>query len=114
MASASAASPGFFSVSIVTVLAAHLAAKNLLKANLLASVIALVAVVSGDILLIPVAGINAAAAVSSVAYILCLLYLLWFYKNKFNCSMADFFYINTAEITNIFNHFKKMIIPSIK
>lgn len=83
--------PGFFSLSIITVLAAHLAAKKILKVNLLASVIALVAVVTGDILLIPVAGINAAAAVSSVAYILCLLYLLWFYKNKFNCSMADFF-----------------------
>ena len=106
--------PGFFSLSIITVLAAHLAAKTLLKANVLAAVIALVVVVTGDILLIPVAGINAAAAVSSIAYILCLLYLLWFYKKIFNCRMLDFFSINTAEITNIFNHLKKIIIPSIK
>ena len=106
--------PGFFSLSIITVLAAHLAAKTLLKANVLAAVIALVVVVTGDILLIPVAGINAAAAVSSIAYILCLLYLLWFYKKIFNCRMLDFFSINTAEITNIFNHLKKIIKPSIK
>lgn len=106
--------PGFFSLSIITVLAAHLAAKTLLKANVLAAVIALVVVVTGDILLIPVAGINAAAAVSSIAYILCLLYLLWFYKKIFNCRMLDFFSIKTAEITNIFNHLKKIIIPSIK
>ena len=100
--------PGFFSLSIITVLAAHLAAKKLLKANLLASAIALVVVVAGDILLIPVAGINAAAAVSSIAYILCAIYLLWFYKNKFNCSTADFFSINKEEIANIFNHLKKI------
>ena len=106
--------PGFFSLSIITVLAANLAGKKMLNANLLASLIALIVVVIGDVLLIPIAGINAAAAVSSVAYIVCGIYLLWFYKKKFHCNVTDFFSFNKEEIKDIFNHLKKIIIPSTK
>ena len=106
--------PGFFSLSIIAVLAANLAGKKMLNANLLASLIALIVVVIGDVLLIPIAGINAAAAVSSVAYIVCGIYLLWFYKKKFHCNVTDFFSFNKEEIKDIFNHLKKIIIPSTR
>ena len=103
--------PGFFSLSIITVLAAHLAGKKLLRANLVASLLALMIVVIGDVLLIPNGGINAAALVSSTAYLVCCIYLLWLYKIKYDCSVTDFFYPNKAEINIIFNQFKKNTTP---
>lgn len=106
--------PGFFALSIITVLAAHLAGKGLLKINLLASVLALIIVVIGDVLFIPIGGINAAAVVSSVAYVICAIYILWVYKIKFNCNVLDFFALKRAEIKIIFNQFKIYIPPSKK
>jgi len=104
--------PGFFSLSIVTVLSANLAGKKLVKVNLVAVILALVVVVAGDVILIPIGGINAAAAVSSIAYIVCGIYLLWFYKNKFQCNTIDFFSIKKQEVLTLLNQLKKSIIPS--
>jgi O-antigen/teichoic acid export membrane protein len=93
--------PGFFSLSIIAVLAANLAGKKLLNASIVASLMALIIVVALDVLLIPSGGIYAAAIASSLAYIACGLYLLWFYKTKFKCSIADFFSLSTKEMRNI-------------
>ena len=103
--------PGFFSLSIVTILAAHLAGKNLLGPNLIACILALVVVIIGDLWLVPIFGINAAAAVSSVAYITYVIYLLLIYKKIFNCKIADFFSFRKMEIANGFRQLKKIIIP---
>jgi len=105
--------PGFFALSIITVLAAHLAGKKLLKINLVASVLALIIVVIGDLMFIPAGGIRAAALVSSIAYIICTAYILWFYKAKFHCNISDFFALKRAEIKTIFIQFK-IHIPSLK
>ena len=106
--------PGFFALSIVTVLAAHLGGKKMLKDNLIAAFMALVLVVTGDVLLIPAGGINAAAAVSSVCYMACAMYLLWVFKVKFNTNAGAFFSIKKQEIKYIVSHCKKIIIPSIQ
>lgn len=99
--------PGFFALSIVTVLAAHLGGKKMLKYNLAASFMALVLVVTGDVLLIPTGGINAAAAVSSVGYMACAVYLLWVFKVKFNCNAGPFFSIKRNEISYILKSYLK-------
>lgn len=99
--------PGFFALSIVTVLAAHLGGKKMLKYNLAASFMALVLVVTGDVLLIPTGGINAAAAVSSVGYMACAVYLLWVFKVKFNCNAGPFFSIKRNEINYILKSYLK-------
>ena len=99
--------PGFFALSIVTVLAAHLGGKKMLKYNLAASFMALVLVVTGDVLLIPAGGINAAAAVSSVGYMACAVYLLWVFKVKFNCNAGPFFSIKRNEIDYILKSYLK-------
>lgn len=104
--------PGFFWLSIIAVLAAHLAGKKLIRADMLASILALVLVVAGDILLIPIAGINAAAAVSSIAYMACGAYLLWFCKRKFNSNAIDFFAIKKEEVSRMVQSIRKIITPS--
>jgi O-antigen/teichoic acid export membrane protein len=104
--------PGFFALSIVTVLAAHLGGRRMLKANLMAALLALVVVVSGDVLAIPSFGINAAAAASSIGYLACCVYLVWLFKIKFNCSVKAFFMIEKQEIKYIAASCKKLIFPS--
>lgn len=98
--------PGFFALSIITVLAAYLAGKRLIKINLAASLIALVFVVFGDVLLIPMYSIYAAAAISSIAYISAAIYLLLIYKNRFQCNTVDFFYLKKSEIITMLNQLK--------
>ena len=94
---------GFYSLSIVTLLAAYLAGKAMINSNMKASLAALVVVITGDILLIPVWGIYAAAAVSSAAYIACLVYLLWVYKIKLGVKFADFLVFKSGDFKTLFS-----------
>ncbi|MDB5275760.1 MAG: hypothetical protein JWR61_715 [Ferruginibacter sp.] len=104
--------PGFFALSIVTVLAAHLGGRRMLKANLMAALVALIVVVAGDVLAIPSYGINAAAAASSIGYIACCVYLVWLFKVKFNCTAKAFFVFQKQEVKYISSQCKKFILPS--
>jgi O-antigen/teichoic acid export membrane protein len=103
--------PGFFSLSIITILAAHLAGKNLLRVNLFACLLALIVVVTGDFLVVPIGGINGAAAVSSIAYLIYLTYLVLVYKKKFNSVIADFFFFKRTEVAGVFLQIKKVFTP---
>ena len=98
--------PGFYALSIISVLAAYLAGKKHLSVNLIASLLALIIVVTGDLLLIPVWGINAAASVSSLGYISCGCYMIRFYKIKFNCAPSTFFSFKKRDIFYILTQFK--------
>ena len=98
--------PGFYCLSLVTLLAAHLAGNALLSRNMIASAIALLAVITGDILLIPLWGIYAAAAVSSAAYFLCMVYLLLVYKNNIGSRPGLFFAWRRRDVQLILNRFK--------
>jgi len=93
--------PGFFALCIITVLAAYLAGAGLIKINLAASAFALIVVIAGDIALIPYFGINGAAVASSIAYFVCMVYLLWYAKTKMQDSVYDFFILQTADIKMI-------------
>ncbi len=93
--------PGFFSWCIITVLAAYLAGQGLIKINLIASSIALVVVITSDIILIPHWGINGAAVASSIAYFICMVYLLWIAKRKMQDTLYDFFVLQTTDIKMI-------------
>ena len=99
--------PGFYALSLVTLLAAYLAGRAMLIVNLVASFITLIVVIAGDLLLIPLYGINAAAAVSSGAYLLCLAYLLGIYKNKMGCRYTDFLVLKNTDIQLLLSGFKK-------
>ena len=94
--------PGFYFLSLVTLLAAYIAGRAMLTKNLVASGIALIVVIMGDMFLIPVWGINAAAAVSSGAYFLCMLYLLWIFKQHFGGRPKDFFALQLKDLQLLF------------
>ncbi|MEO6229180.1 MAG: oligosaccharide flippase family protein [Ferruginibacter sp.] len=97
--------PGFYALSIVTLLAAYLAGKAMLTSNMIATIISLVAVATGDVFLIPVFGINAAAGVSSVAYIFGLVYLLWVYHNSLQTNTSNFFSFKKRDLNLLINIF---------
>ncbi|MBC7887784.1 MAG: oligosaccharide flippase family protein [Ferruginibacter sp.] len=99
--------PGFYCLSLVTVLAAHLAGRAMLTKNMIASAIALVIVISGDILLVPLGGIFAAAAVSSIAYFLCLVYLLGVFRNHMGCNPYVFFAAGKTDIKLLLSRLRK-------
>lgn len=98
--------PGFFFLSITSVLAAYLAAKNFVKINLIASIIALSIVVAGNVLLIPIWGIHAAALVSSIAYASCAIFIIRFYIKNFESKRSDFFIFKKEELFDLLHAYK--------
>ncbi len=93
--------PGFFALSIITVLAAYTGGKGMVITNLSASAIALIVVIAGDILLIPLCGINGAAIASSLAYFICMMYLLWQLKHKEYFFTTDFFGLKLSDLKRL-------------
>jgi len=93
--------PGFYCLSITSLLAAYLAGKSMLNANLVASLVALMVVIACDLLVIPNWGINGAAAASSLAYFICLCLLLWVYKTKLNIEPLSFVRITRGDLRRL-------------
>ncbi len=82
--------PAILSYSVVHLLAAYYSGKKVLNINFWGNVIALAVIVTGDILLIPVLGINGAAMVSSVGYITYMSYMIFAHSKEYQSRFADF------------------------
>lgn len=83
--------PGIFCLSVLSLLSAYFSGKGNLKVTVLGACIALLVVIVGDYIFVPLYGIIAAAAVSTAGYFVNMLYsLLQFYKD-YSVSWADFF-----------------------
>jgi O-antigen/teichoic acid export membrane protein len=93
--------PGILSLSTLYTLTAYNAGKNKLKANILGCLYALMVVVAGNWWLVPVYGINAAAAVSSVAYVFYQVYLLIDFRKENNSGIKPFFVFKFGDITSL-------------
>ncbi len=93
--------PGFFALSIVTVLAAYTGGRGMIAANLTASALALVIVVVADVMLVPLCGINGAAIASSLAYIACMISLLASLRKKEYFFITDFFGLRLADLKRL-------------
>lgn len=93
--------PGFYALSIVTVLAAYTGGRGMIMSNLAASALALVVVIVADILLIPVCGINGAAIASSLAYFACMIFLLVRLRRKEYFFTTDFFGFKLSDLRRI-------------
>jgi len=94
--------PGIFSLCISSLLASYISGKGFISVNVIASFIALLIVVMGDLLFIPKYGINSAAAVSSVAYTACMLYLLRHFLRTYRGRLSDFFSVSFTELKYLF------------
>lgn len=74
--------PGIVTFSIWKILSAYLLGRNMLKADLLASSVAMGATLVLDLLLIPHYGFRGAAVASSVAYSMAMLVDLWWVRRR--------------------------------
>ena len=91
--------PGILSLSTLFTLTAYNAGKNKLKDNMLGCLYALILVIAGNWLFVPVYGINAAAAVSSIGYIVYHVYLLIDFKKENSSGILQFFVFKWEDIT---------------
>jgi O-antigen/teichoic acid export membrane protein len=102
--------PGILSLSGIFTLTAYFAGKNRIKVNIIGSVYALIVIVTGDILFIPQYGIEAAAIVSSVGYMVYQVYIIAVFKKEYKIAVADFFIFRPSDWKQI----KKTITGSVK
>lgn len=102
--------PGIISLSGIFTLTAYFAGKNRIKVNITGSLYALIIIVTGDILFIPKYGIEAAAMVSSLGYIVYQLYIIAVFKKEYQTPVADFFIFRASDWKQI----KQTVINSLK
>lgn len=96
--------PGIFGLCISSLLASFISGKGFISVNVTASIIALVIVIIGDVIFIPKYGINAAAALSSIAYFACMLFLLKHYIKEHHSKLTAFFSISFTEFKYLFSY----------
>ena len=89
--------PGILALSGIFTLTAYFAGKNQIKVNITGSVYSLVIILIGDIIFIPRYGINAAAFISSIGYIVYQVYIIMIFKKEYPCSVADFFIFRLSD-----------------
>lgn len=91
--------PGIFSLSVLTLLAAYFSGKGKVIVNVTGTGIALIVVIIGDYLFVPVYGIVAAAAVSTVGYTVNLLYILYVFYKDYSINLYEFFHWRKEDYT---------------
>lgn len=100
--------PGILSLSALFTLTAYNGGKNKLKANMKGCLLALIVVLAGNWILVPEYGINAAAAVSSVGYIVYEIYLLYDFKKENDIKLSSFFIFRIEDIKTL----KKLLLTT--
>lgn len=93
--------PGILSLSGLFTLTAYYAGKNKIKVNITGSLLALVVIIVGDSIFIPMYGINAAAFISSIGYIVYQVYVLIIFNKEYQTQINDFFILKISDWQNI-------------
>ena len=96
--------PGILSLSGLFMVTAYYAGKNRMMVNIKGAALALVVIVIGDRIFIPAYGINAAALISSIGYIVYQVYVLTIFKNEYHSSMRDFFIFRISDWRELKNN----------
>lgn len=100
--------PGILALSALYPLTAYYAGKNKVIVNVTGTVLALIVIIIGDWIFIPFYGINAAALVSSVAYITFHVYVLLYFKNENKSAVTDFYTLRFSDLlkmkSSLFNY----------
>ena len=95
--------PGILSLSTLFTLTAYNAGKNKLNVNIIGCLYALFVVLAGNWWLVPIYGINAAAAVSSAGYIIYHVYLLIDFTRENRTGIIPFFVFKFQDIITLKN-----------
>jgi len=83
--------PGIFSLSVLAMLSAYFSGKGNLRVNLTGAALALLVVIIGDYFFVPLYGILAAAAISTLGYTVNLGYSLYIFYKDYDINFFDFF-----------------------
>ena len=102
--------PGILSLSCLFTVTAYYAGKNRMMVNIKGSVLSLIFIMAADRIFIPVYGINAAAIISSMGYIIYQVYVLMIFKKEYRTSISDFFIFRIAD----WHDMKNIILRSTK
>ncbi|HSB93686.1 MAG TPA: polysaccharide biosynthesis C-terminal domain-containing protein, partial [Flavitalea sp.] len=100
--------PGIIALSMLYPFSAYYSGINQISMNFKGSMLAMVIILIGDVLFIPLFGIQAAAAVSSVGYISYQLFVMIRFKNMHNIPSREFFYFEPTD----FHRIRKSLKPS--
>lgn len=95
--------PAILSYSVVHLLAAYYGGKKVLSVNFWGNVISLIVIIAGDIIFIPVYGIEGAAIVSSVGYICYMTYMLFAHAKEYKSKFSDFLFIRKSDLRLLYN-----------
>jgi len=106
--------PGIIALSILYPFAAYYSGINQISMNIKGSLLALAVIITGDIIFIPMFGIQAAAAVSSVGYISYQLFVMIHFKNTHQISSKEFFYFQATDFYRISRSFKPTLVLNEK
>lgn len=93
--------PGILALSTLYTLTAYFSGKNKISVNLKGSLLALIFIITGDAILIPKYGIAAAAAVSSLGYIIYHIYVLYTFNRIHHSGVIDFFYFRLSDFKKL-------------
>ncbi|MEP7318749.1 MAG: polysaccharide biosynthesis C-terminal domain-containing protein, partial [Panacibacter sp.] len=83
--------PGIFCLSVLNLLSAYFAGKGKIIVNVKGAVLGLIVVVAGDYFFVPVYGILAAAAISTIGYGVHLAFPLYIFYKDYAVNLIDFF-----------------------
>jgi len=95
--------PGILAMSTLYSLTSYFAGKDKVVVNIKGCLFALLIIVLGDLWLIPIYGIRAAAGVSSFGYLFYFVYILNIFVKESGLSFKDFFYLKKVDLYKIKN-----------
>lgn len=95
--------PGILALSTLYTLTAYNAGKNKVSTNIKGAAIALVFIIVADLAFIPLYGINAAATITSIGYIIYHIYVLTVFTNEYRTPAISFFNFKLSDLQNIRN-----------
>jgi O-antigen/teichoic acid export membrane protein len=101
--------PGILSLSGLFIVTAYYAGKNRMSVNIKGSLLALVVIATADRIFIPAYGINAAALVSSIGYIVYQAYVLTVFKKEYQAAISDFFIFRITDWKELKNNLTRSI-----
>lgn len=96
--------PGILALSGIFTITAYFAGKNKIKFNIIGSLMALAVILAGDIIFIPLYGIQAAAAISSLGYLVYQVYVLVIINREFKTNVSNFYIFRFEDIKKMKNY----------
>ena len=99
--------PGIFTLSVSALLSAYFSGKGNVKVNLYSAIIALSVMLLGDYFFVLPYGIIAAAIVSTLSYLIDLIYLLFQFYKDYSISWVEFVRWERKDYKILFNLLKR-------